>query len=228
MGPDENGYGLCGLCRRELDAVSDAVSASGAFSSGGKPCGHCGRPLISESETCLSCRNGGKSGVDRAAVIYPYSGKYRGLLASYKFGKNLALGRFFAEKIIGALARLSLSGAEGAVFVPVPPRPGKIRKAGWDQVERLAVFLEKAGKNHSAILPVHRCLRRLRSASQKELDGEARRKNLAGRIIATRNVPPVAVLFDDVMTTGSTLEACAGALKTSGTQKVYGICLFYN
>jgi ComF family protein len=220
MGPDENGYGLCAFCRRELDAL--------ALFPGGEPCGRCGRPLISESGTCLPCRNAEEGSVDSAAVVYPYSGTYRRLLAAYKFGKNLALGRFFAEKIIEVLDRLPLRDAEGAALVPVPPRPGKIRKTGWDQIEYLARFLKRAGKDRPGIPPVCRCLRRLSSDSQKKLDRKARQKNLAGRITVTQKVPPLAVLFDDVMTTGSTLEACAGALKASGARRVYGICLFYD
>ncbi|MDR1287372.1 MAG: double zinc ribbon domain-containing protein [Treponema sp.] len=217
---NENRYGLCLSCRPELDA--------GAVFSGGEPCRRCGRPLISESGMCLACRNSEEDGVDSAAAVYPYSGKYRRLLAAYKFGKNLALGRFFAEKILEALDRLPLSDMKNTALVPVPPRPGKIRKEGWDQIEYLAGLLERAGKKSPAVPPVSRCLRRLPSVSQKELDRKTRKKNLAGRITAVRKVPPLAVLFDDVMTTGSTLKACAGALKASGARRVYGICLFYD
>jgi predicted amidophosphoribosyltransferase len=35
-------------------------------------------------------------------------------------------------------------------------------------------------------------------------------------------------LFDDVITTGSTLDACAEALKEDGAEQVYGMNLFYD
>jgi ComF family protein len=230
--------GFCALCGSALTSLSEAASGlcdecrPGPEHSGEACCALCGRPLISEFEVCLPCRNGGEKNLDAAAVVYPYSGKYRRLLAAYKYGKNLSLGRFFAEKIVKALEKLPRAG-ENPVLVPVPPRPGKIRTTGWDQVEYLAVLLEKARKRNPEIPPVYRCLKRLPSRSQKELDGEARRQNLKGKIAAVRKVPPTAVLFDDVMTTGSTLEACASALKLpesphGSSERVYAVSLFYD
>jgi predicted amidophosphoribosyltransferase len=178
-------------------------------------------------------------------VVYPYSGKYRKLLGEYKFGRNGALGVYLAERLREACARLPVSGSGIAttvattmattaardtgqsirgvpVLVPVPPRPGKLRKTGWDQVEYLARLLKREG------LPVYPCLRRLPSLSQKKLSREDRLRNLRNRFVLTRPAPPLAVLFDDVITTGATIEACAGALKDAGTEKVYGVCLFYD
>jgi predicted amidophosphoribosyltransferase len=117
---------------------------------------------------------------------------------------------------------------QNPVLVPVPPRPGKIRKTGWDQIDSLGKGLAKAyRKNHSPYLPVHQCLKRLPSPSQKALNQEDRRTNLLGRIRCVKPIPPEVILFDDVITTGSTLNACAAALKTGGARQVYGICLFY-
>jgi ComF family protein len=152
-------------------------------------------------------------------VFFPYMGKYRRLLSAYKFDKNLALGHFFAEQIQEALAELSPT----APVVPVPPRPGKIRKTGWDQVEYLARLLERGRK-----ITVLRCLKRLPSKVQKELNREDRKTNLRGRIVLKRSkTPGTAILLDDVMTTGSTMDVCASVLKAGGVEKVYGLCLFY-
>jgi ComF family protein len=161
--------------------------------------------------------------MDLRTVIFPYTGIYQEVLRSYKFGRHPGLGNFLAEKIQEGLTLFSAPISREAVLVPVPPRPGKLKKTGWDQIEYLAKLLSRYG----SAPPVYRCLERLPSQSQKELDKKSRKTNLLGRIRCVRKVPQEAIIFDDVTTTGSTLEACASALKEGGAEKVYGLCLFY-
>jgi ComF family protein len=218
LGAREAWYGLCEHCRGGIDAGLNAA---------GERCDCCGRPLVSEQGRCLSCRaatTADARAVDRVTVFFPYTGKYRRLLGAYKFNRHIALGHFFAEKIAAALADIGRTDAY--TVVPVPPRPGKIQKTGWDQVEYLAKLLERKR------IPVLRCLKRLPSKVQKELGREDRKKNLRGRIILTDRlraaIPKTVVILDDVMTTGSTLEVCAEAVRAGGAERVYGLCLLYD
>jgi len=215
LGAAEAFYGLCADCRGGIEREL-------AENRAGETCDYCGKPLISEHGRCLSCREGEGLSYDRVKVLFPYTGKYRKLLAAYKFGKNPAVGNFLAEKIVETIANGAFPPQ--AAIVPVPPRPGKIRTTGWDQVEYLARLLEKNNGGFAIV----RCLKRLPSISQKKLGRENRRSNLRGRIVTVRQVPQTAIVLDDVMTTGSTLDACATALKEAGTQAVYGLCLFYD
>jgi ComF family protein len=217
---DEAWYGLCDECR------------AGFGFEQGERCGICGKPLISETGLCLDCREQEeRPAYDRLISVYPYMGKYHKLLSGFKFGKSLAVGRFLAEKVWEAIPLLHLENeAEPMALVPVPPRPGKIKAQGWDQIEWLARTLAqgRALEHGTDKLPVSRCLKRLKSETQKQLDRKSRLLNLKGRIIVNRNVPKTAVLVDDVFTTGATMDACAAALKAAGAGKVYGICLFYS
>jgi ComF family protein len=204
LGGEEAFYGLCGACFSRFAVDPEAR------------CRSCGRPLISEQEVCIPCREGEGFDFDRAFSLYPYRGPYEKLLKAWKFGKNLPLGNFFTVKLEEAARNF----APDAVWVPVPPRPGKIRSLGWDQVGHLAECLRRRGGK------VWPCLKRLPSRSQKELDRTGRRENLRGRIIAVKPPPRRALLFDDVITTGSTLDACAGALKEAGAEEVFALSLF--
>jgi ComF family protein len=208
--PNEIRLGLCADCFASINPEFTA-----------NKCSICGKPLISEIDTCLSCRRERYS-YDRLWTVFPYTGKYRKLLAAYKFEKKLPLADFFAEKIAEVIKNEPL--LENAVIVPVPPRPGKIKKNGWDQVECLIKRLEKSLPN----MPVSRCLKRGKSKVQKELNRNDRLCNLKGRIVINGKAPDIALVIDDVITTGATIEVCSDVLKNSGTQKIYGLCVFYD
>ncbi|HCC37111.1 MAG TPA: ComF family protein [Treponema sp.] len=221
LSADESWYGLCENCRGTLDEETAWLRVP--QSNGGR-CDLCGKLLISEHDRCISCRNNEERGYDKLLTVFPYTGKYRALFAAYKFGKNLAVGRFFAEKIAEAM-RTFADNENGALpdIVPVPPRPGKIKTAGWDQVEYLTRLLERGMCGDA--FATRRCLKRLPSKIQKQLDRKSRLENLRGRIVPVKKAPVFAVILDDVITTGSTMDVCASALKERGSKTVYGISL---
>ena len=230
--------GICPNCR---DSFIDMIKNEAR-------CQICGKPLITERDFCLSCRDKKQFSdqIVKMRSIFPYTGKFKMILAEYKFRKTIALGNFFVFCLNSVLdgILITLEKPEelaDAAWVPVPPRPGKIKKQGWDQIDFLAGRLEKeygrSRERHSDIrnsnveaclLPVRRCLERLPSRSQKELNREERGKNLKGRIICVKPPPKTAILFDDVITTGATLDECAKALLEGGAERVYAVCLFFD
>jgi ComF family protein len=204
-------YSLCEQCGDSLKINS------------GVKCNICGKPLISEREMCLSCRNGEEHSYDRLWTLFPYTGKFRSLLSAYKFQKRLSLANFFAEKVIEIIKTEPL--LKEAYIVPVPPRPGKIKESGWDQVDYLIKMIKKLEKEN---VRVNLCLKRGKSMVQKRLNRKERAENLKGRIYLNKAVQKTVLIIDDVITTGSTMEICANTLKEGGAEKVYGLCLFYD
>ena len=237
-------FGICGDCRAYLRShiMSKQI------------CMVCGKSLISEKNICLSCRekteqNSEKynDSISKLRTVFPYTGKFKKLLGAYKFQKSIGIANFFIDCLHLALTDLlkedeNFNSPENATiaWVPVPPKPGKIKKQGWDQIRFITRLLEKKyrqtiGRNKTmrgAVshdhIPVIRCLERLPSRSQKELNREERKENLKGKIICVKPPPRIAVIFDDVLTTGATLNACSEAMLKSGAEKVFGICLFYD
>jgi ComF family protein len=209
-GISEIQYGLCDQCR------------SGTACVAGEKCNLCGKPLISERDVCLPCRNGEEKSYDRLWTLFPYTGKFRKLLKSYKFAKNLPLADFFAEKILELFNANPV--LRDACIVPVPPRPGKIKDTGWDQIDCLVKRLEKIYGGGAFL----RCLKRRKSKVQKQLGRIERMENLKGRIYLCAKAPKTVLVIDDVITTGSTMEECSAVLKAGGAERVYGLCLFYN
>ncbi|MDR2793746.1 MAG: double zinc ribbon domain-containing protein [Treponema sp.] len=214
-------YGLCEDCRKAAAIEPE------------NRCLICGKPLISEIGRCMQCRvtsgsvQADAQRFDRMLPLFPYTGRYRTLLSAYKFARNKAVGNFFIEKLLEGLP-IFLEDFTEPVLVPVPPRRGKIKNEGWDQIEYLARLFEKnEKKGRNRAVPVYRCLKRLPSQSQKTLGYKERMFNLLHRIQCFRAPPQEIIVFDDVYTTGATMNACAGALKQAGAKKVYGICLFY-
>ena len=218
LGADESYFGLCTDCRSSFESVLNSE----------KRCRICGKPLVSEIETCLSCRESDgipkqkyNENFERIWSIFPYKGKFKAVLKAYKFKKHIALANFFVY-CLNTVLKEAIDITEIAL-VPVPPKSGKIKKQGWDQIDFLSNRLKL--NNH---LPVDKCLKRLPSRSQKELNREERSKNLKGRILCVKKPPKNAILFDDVITTGATLNACAEVLREGGTEKVFGVCLFFD
>jgi ComF family protein len=209
-------YCLCQECYSLIEEQFNAFQEE-------KKCNLCNKSLISEIETCLPCRNGSQRSYERLWTLFPYTGKFRTLLAAYKFGKKLTLANYFAEKVIKLIQETA--EIKDICLIPVPPRPGKIKNTGWDQVDYLVKRISKLSKGS---IPVYRCLKRRKSKVQKQLNRKDRLENMKGRIFLKGTVPLAVIVIDDVITTGSTIEVCSSVLKDAGAQKVYSLCLFYD
>ena len=191
-------------------------------------CKFCGKPLVSESAAagergfCMECReNQRQSSLSALYPLHTYRQWKKDLVFEWKMEGERRLSAFFASLLFKALSELSLKECP---LVPVPPRPGKIKENGWDQVEDLSSILcARYG------IRVENMLLRKSSQEQKKLNREERLGS-AGAVYEIRPdlscVPKEAVLLDDIVTTGATMEKCAWLLKKAGVQKVTGLSLF--
>lgn len=154
---------------------------------------------------------------DSILPLYSYSGMIAELVASYKLKRRRSLAPFIAQ----LFAQAYESAGAGRIIVPVPPRPGKLKTQGWDQVEEIARCLEASG--HAVARP----LERKRSEEQKSLGRGDRGLNAKRAYSLKPGVmpPELPLLIDDVITTGATLDSCARALKEGGARSVAALVL---
>ena len=197
---------VCETCRDALPALREPY------------CVVCADPGV--TNVCRWCRYSPLD-VDGIRVPYLFEGAVRELIYALKYGGIRAaapdLGGLLAEYVE------SLDIAP-SVLVPVPLHPRRERRRGYNQSELLA---REIGLRTG--LPVaYKLVRRIRdSPPQVEMEGLGeRRRNVLGSFECPSEVNEGSVLLvDDVVTTGSTLSACAGALKGAGVEVVRGVAL---
>jgi predicted amidophosphoribosyltransferase len=142
-----------------------------------------------------------------------YAEGLRAAVLAYKERNNRGL----VEPLGGLLARAvdGLDLQRGTfVLVPVPSSRGAARARGGDHVTRLA-----ASASTGLGVPVVRALRLARSVRDSAgLDQVDRARNLAGAMLAIPHRPEhrVAVLVDDVVTSGATVREATRALLAAG------------
>ncbi|MCY4019890.1 MAG: ComF family protein [Chloroflexi bacterium] len=107
------------------------------------------------------------------------------------------------------------------LIIPVPLAEKRLDERGYNQSEMLGACMSKV----CGIPCRSDFMRRIRETDQQaRLNGEQRMANVRNAFEASDAVKGLAILLiDDVVTTGSTLNECARALKREGARAVYGL-----
>ena len=158
-------------------------------------------------------------------------------LAGFSFEPNLQqlihLLKYQNEKRLGVLLGKRLAGQCSKPLkkwkidwvVPVPLHPKKKRTRGYNQSELvgagLAGLLNLTFKKDVLF-------RTRNTPSNTKLSAPERVENVAGAFAVAAGINPAGkniLLIDDVITTGSTLNACAEPLKKAGARTLYALAL---
>lgn len=184
-------------------------------------CEACSQPYAATAPVlvCPNCRDEAFH-FEAAVAVCRSRGVVREAIHRLKYGSETWLARFLGNLLREGLGDPRLAGRTFAAICPVPLHPKRRRERGFNQSELLAAELSR----HTG-WPVLDALRRGRyTGTQTELDRRARRQNLREAIVLRKNVQDMTLLLvDDVLTTGSTLDACAAALVEGGAASVFAL-----
>lgn len=152
--------------------------------------------------------------------IFKYKDLIRESFLKYKFGEQNYKYKAFAnfiikdKKICGFLKKYD-------IIIPVPISKKRKTQRGYNQSE---LIIKECARLDKTITVCKDVLYKIKDTKpQSTLDKEQRKINIQGaykvqnsNIINNKKV----LLFDDIYTTGSTLEECAKVLKKSGAYEV--------
>jgi len=177
-------------------------------------CPHCALPMP-ECRSCGQCLRDPPP-FDDMITAFDYRFPIDRLVRRFKFSADLAAGAYLGD----ALA-VAVSGAPRPDLVVASPASiARQRERGFNPA---LVLARRVASRIDVALDSRVLAKTLHTPPQAGLDRAARRRNLRGAFAVGRRLDGLRVaVVDDVMTTGATLSALAGALKAAGAVRVSG------
>lgn len=212
-----------GLLRENADLCA-VCSKQFVFLSSGDMCSVCGNPFAGGG-VCGSCIEGGRS-FSIARSIFLFSGAAAKAGRRFKYGGDFSLGRLLSSLAVDFFPS---DMGEFDVVVPVPLHPGRIKTREFNQCcvisSKLASAFAKCWRPF--------VLERVRNTAPQASFARSRERkaNVRGAFSLRESEKDKikgkkVMLFDDIFTTGSTVEECSAALVSGGVAEVKVLTVF--
>lgn len=199
----KTGLAICARCVKVLEKIT-------------YPCRHCARPLPDpHGLICGHCIQSPPF-FDTVYSPYLFAEPLRSLIHAFKYQQALYLRQFLAQQMLQTTPLIQ-AALTNVCLLPVPLHPTRLRERGFNQALELAKILSKKTR---IALTKNLCQRNRATPSQVGLSAKARQENLSSAFQAEPSQYQQVILVDDLMTTGSTANALAKALKAQGVKRV--------
>ena len=152
--------------------------------------------------------------------LFSYTTPIREKILQYKFKEQAYLSNMFSEffvkneKICGFLQKYD-------IIIPVPMTKKNVRKRGYNQSELIAKQLAKNIPNLKEEKYI--LIKVKENRTQSSLNRQQRQENVKD-VYKLQNVEKIKekniIIFDDIYTTGATVNECAKVLMLGGAKKV--------
>jgi ComF family protein len=158
-------------------------------------------------------------------MIYLFKYKdVRNLILKYKFNNKAFLSNTFS-KIILKNKNLCRNLKFYDIIIPVPMYKIKKQKRGYNQTE---LITKKIAKNLGIYEDSKVLLKIKNTRTQSKLNEKQRYENIKN-VFFINNIEKIKdkkiILFDDIITTGATINECAKILKQNGAKSVVVLAL---
>lgn len=183
---------------------------------GNSGCRTCGLPLeATEAEECGVCL-AAEPRIARTRAAVAYDDLSRSLAIRLKYGRKVAIARTMARYMAPLVERSD----DPPVLVPVPLHRVRLWSRGFNQSALVARELSRRLRIDADPFVLRRTRR---TPPLKGMSLLQRRRTVAGAFKVSnpaRIKGRTVILIDDVLTTGSTAEACARTLQKAGAVRV--------
>lgn len=221
----------CVLCGKPVDRPKGCICTTCRFEVWPErhaTCSICAAESYTSTQVSFICHDchQHRPAFEKAFVALRYYSEVKDLIQTFKYRQGLWLIHDFVHFLeVVYWDDIFGQGIHIDALVPIPTYRSKLRRRGYNQAERLARFLAKRlnlpcysnllRRKKTKVWAQARLQRKERFAHAKNAYMIRKPMDLTGKVI---------LLIDDVMTTGSTLNACATQLKMQGA-KVYTLVL---
>ncbi len=180
-------------------------------------CQRCGGPVGDKYVVCGGCQlSPALPLVHRTFAPWRYDWPLDQWVKALKFKRRLAIARILGEAFAEAVIHQAIPLPEA--IIPVPLHPNRLRQRGFNQ----AIELARPVATRLNIPLIASGLRRTRDTKpQMTLRRHERSENIGGAFalghpLTVRHV----ALFDDILTTGETVNECAKVLVQAGVTMI--------